>query len=350
MANDWIKMRQELFTHPRFLALTRELVYGNDSGILLYACGDALDAVLKGDETVTDIALRHVTEVALRDVAMCALLRVWCAVNAHSKVFGTDACCDGIDLLDLDSIAGFPGFGGAMAAVGWVRQEDCKGLVFPNFLEFNEPACLRASALTGAQRQARHRERKRAELMGNGVRVTKSNASNGREEKRREELGDESPKTPLARSCEDAASVPEGGEPGRRNQPTKNDAVAMTFPVVGTERGVAVHEWRLTAAAVADYAEAYPGLDVVAECRKALQWVKSDPGRRKTARGMPRFLNGWLSRATNTGRGQKLSEANPSPPRAETPIQRLARQRREEESCHRQTTLPGLTGTPPPSA
>jgi hypothetical protein len=75
--------------------------------------------------------------------------------------------------------------------------------------------------------------------------------------------------------------------------------VVMVFPTIGT----AGDSWRLRQTQVDEWQGAYPPLDVLAECRKALSWVNANPGRRKTPRGMPKFLNGWLSRAVDSGRG-----------------------------------------------
>jgi hypothetical protein len=71
-----------------------------------------------------------------------------------------------------------------------------------------------------------------------------------------------------------------------------------------------------------EYKSTYPGKDVEAELRKAAQWLKDNPNRRKTAKGMPRFLNGWLSRCNNQNSkptGQQKTETkepawnNPTP-------------------------------------
>jgi hypothetical protein len=82
----------------------------------------------------------------------------------------------------------------------------------------------------------------------------------------------------------------------------------LTFPTIGPDR-----EWVLTETQVAEWAELYPGLDVKAEARKALAWVGATPGRRKTAKGMSRFLVGWLSRAVDSGRGQRTPMRSPVP-------------------------------------
>jgi hypothetical protein len=43
-----------------------------------------------------------------------------------------------------------------------------------------------------------------------------------------------------------------------------------------------------------EYAEAYPGVNVLAECRKARQWCIDNPSERPV--NIPRFLNNWLSK------------------------------------------------------
>lgn len=74
----------------------------------------------------------------------------------------------------------------------------------------------------------------------------------------------------------------------------------LVFPVVGKE----TQSWPLTAAQVAEWRAIYPGIDVLAECRKALAWSHANPTRRKTLKGMPAFLVNWLNRAQNAaGRG-----------------------------------------------
>jgi hypothetical protein len=69
----------------------------------------------------------------------------------------------------------------------------------------------------------------------------------------------------------------------------------LTLPCVGTD----AKEYPVSEAEVAGWREAFPGVEVVAEIRKAKAWLLADPVRRKTYRGMPRFLVGWLSRTQN---------------------------------------------------
>jgi hypothetical protein len=72
----------------------------------------------------------------------------------------------------------------------------------------------------------------------------------------------------------------------------------LTFPCNGP-----VKAWRLTASKVAEYQESFPGMDILAEARKALQWIRDNPEKRKTAKGLPRFLGSWLTRANDRPAG-----------------------------------------------
>lgn len=74
----------------------------------------------------------------------------------------------------------------------------------------------------------------------------------------------------------------------------------LVFDCVGTDEKT----WPLTSGLVAEFSEAYPDLDVIAECRKAKAWCLANPRNRKTFDGMPRFLNGWLGKAQNNGAGR----------------------------------------------
>ena len=75
----------------------------------------------------------------------------------------------------------------------------------------------------------------------------------------------------------------------------------LSFPTNGSPK-----LWHLTEKQVAEWTELYPGIDVLAECRKALAWVMAN--NKKTAKGMTRYLNGWLSRTNDKPRGSKGGE------------------------------------------
>jgi uncharacterized protein YdaU (DUF1376 family) len=68
----------------------------------------------------------------------------------------------------------------------------------------------------------------------------------------------------------------------------------MTFSCTGPEK-----TWSLTQPFLDSLSADFDTLNVLAECRKAHAWNEANPGRRKTARGMPRFLAGWMTRAVS---------------------------------------------------
>lgn len=63
-------------------------------------------------------------------------------------------------------------------------------------------------------------------------------------------------------------------------------------------------EYAVTDAELAEFRAAYPRIDVVGEIRKARAWALSNPQSRKTRRGTPKFLNGWMGRATERAPAQ----------------------------------------------
>jgi hypothetical protein len=58
-------------------------------------------------------------------------------------------------------------------------------------------------------------------------------------------------------------------------------------------------EYELTQAALDQLASLYPNVDALATARRATAWLIANPKRRKTAGGMPQFLNSWFAREQN---------------------------------------------------
>jgi hypothetical protein len=103
-------------------------------------------------------------------------------------------------------------------------------------------------------------------------------------------LGSTDPQTeterePQRNSC---AEPPEDG---------RSSPAVPGFPCVGK----AAKTWDLTEVHLRELQEAYPGIDARAEALKARQWCRDNPTKRKTAKGMPRFLNGWFAKEQNRG-------------------------------------------------
>lgn len=83
--------------------------------------------------------------------------------------------------------------------------------------------------------------------------------------------------------------------PSQPRQP--DERTEYTFELEGKGKKT----WTLMQSKLSEYLESYPGLDVRAEIRKARQWIRDNPGRRKTEKGMLAFLTNWLNREQNSG-------------------------------------------------
>lgn len=148
MANDWIKMRVDLFTHPKVVRMA---------------------SALKAD--------------TLRTVG--GLMSVWSLFDAHSS----DGTLEGYTPEIVDTHLRWDGFSAAMQAVGWLAFDPANGLSLPEFDTHNGQS---------AKRRAQDADRKREVRK---VSADKADKKRTREEKRREEIkttdadasGDKSP-------------------------------------------------------------------------------------------------------------------------------------------------------------
>jgi hypothetical protein len=55
----------------------------------------------------------------------------------------------------------------------------------------------------------------------------------------------------------------------------------------------------------------YSGVDVCTEVKRARIWEDNNPSKKKTPRGVPRFLCGWMDRAQNSGQRTIRSSSEP---------------------------------------
>jgi len=281
MAGDWIKMRVWIARDPQVIAIADYLAVQR-------AFMDWLtDPVHRRcDESVYE----HVTRDVTVSVTVASLLQVWGIACDRGKADGDDLVLSHTTLDRLDTIAGTPCFGVAMASVGWALEEDQDGerarVRFPKALLYLVPTENRKQE-AHAERQRRYRERQKAK------RDAESDASSGatvapqsdaRGEERREEKKESS--TAL-RSVEDGPPLCQAAAGGPPSD--------FTFPTRGKGGG----SWTLPAAKLAEYREAYPDLDVEAELRNARQWCRDNASDRKTSGGMLRFLTNWLNRSQN---------------------------------------------------
>lgn len=85
------------------------------------------------------------------------------------------------------------------------------------------------------------------------------------------------------------------------------------FPIFRCNGKPDARRWTLSDELLAELCEAFPGVSVRGECRKAWQWIEANPSKRKTAKGMPDFLFRWMTREQNRNRSQTpLPRGRPS--------------------------------------
>lgn len=72
--------------------------------------------------------------------------------------------------------------------------------------------------------------------------------------------------------------------------------VFIRMPVIGDG------EYPVTEKQVAEWAVLFPGVNVEQSLRNQSAWLKANRTKRKTMRGMPRFITNWLTSDQNSGR------------------------------------------------
>ena len=75
--------------------------------------------------------------------------------------------------------------------------------------------------------------------------------------------------------------------------PTSNEAEPAIIEIPTNRNG---EYYPVTQKMVDDWQELYPNVNILQELRKAKGWSLSNPAKRKTFKGMSRFLNSWFSR------------------------------------------------------
>ncbi len=91
-------------------------------------------------------------------------------------------------------------------------------------------------------------------------------------------------------------------------EPEKSAPVAVVGLPTVSEGDFPIFE-----ADVAEWQPAYPGVDVVQQLASMRQWLIANPTRRKTRKGMKRFVVTWLDRRQNAGGSAPVPRATAPP-------------------------------------
>lgn len=68
-------------------------------------------------------------------------------------------------------------------------------------------------------------------------------------------------------------------------------------------------DYGITQDDVDHWKELYPAVDVMTELRKMKGWCEGNPAKRKTRRGIARFVNAWLAKEQDRGGSRKMSQS-----------------------------------------
>lgn len=114
MAENWIKMRTDLQTHPKVVLILSEICPKNN-GQISEKCPDGV----------------HVVSDRFRVIG--GLHAVWSVFDQHS----VNGELRGYTLAIMDQMVGFPGLSSAMSRVGWLIEKSTQVLVMPEFYTHN---------------------------------------------------------------------------------------------------------------------------------------------------------------------------------------------------------------------
>ena len=72
-------------------------------------------------------------------------------------------------------------------------------------------------------------------------------------------------------------------------------------------------EWQPEDEDIIQWQKTYQAVDVFQELAKMESWLDANPSKRKTSKGIKRFVNSWLSRAQDKGGSSPIKIDGPKP-------------------------------------
>jgi hypothetical protein len=174
MAGDWIKMRTNLWDHPKVAKLASAICPQNV-------------------REKSDARPQNVQRMSNRAFVIGALFRTWSLADAYTA----DGILDGYDAEMLDELVGYNGWSENLQHIGWLIVEPQR-LIVPGFTEHNGESSKRRAEDAARKKRVRKMS---AECPKN----VRENSDQRREEKRREE-NKETPLPPELNSPEFASA------------------------------------------------------------------------------------------------------------------------------------------------
>jgi hypothetical protein len=223
----------------------------------------------------------------------------WASRNCH------DGTVTGVTILSLSRAVKLPTAVAAMAKVGWLTEgkgEDGRPFIgFPkweNWLSKSAKARLQNSMNQRNARELKNSQASKAvkeshdsvtALSLSDRDKTVTTVQKSTEEKKKE--------VTKVTSCPKPAKA----DPG----PLADHGFTLSNGNLWRPTVAKIHEWQAT----------FPVMDLDAQLRLAGQWLKDNPAKRKTEKGMHRFLFAWLERAQNSNKALPLFQPSQAPKR-----------------------------------
>ena len=306
--SEFIRLEHALLTSPKFLGVLRRLNCVTHSN-----------------------ALRSVT--VTQSSVIGALAMLWLIADRNAK----DDILEKVSLNDIDAMVELPGFAAACVEVGWLKEIDGSTQLVDYSEHNGDTSRKRAMA---ARRQAAWRERHNASVThSNALHNADERYSNAKKKKKRKKNISKTD-TPLSSGDKSPSdnSVLVSAVVSDTTPEAPPEPAILEFPTNGP-----IRTWHLTQRQIDEWSGLYPRLDILAECRKALAWVQAN--QRKTAKGMPRFLNSWLARSCDR---MPLKPTIPAKGRSMTAQEIEAASRPFIQTFYKSNELAGTNGVHPP--
>lgn len=144
-------------------------------------------------------------------------------------------------------------------------------------------------------RQKRYRDRQKA---------SRNDNSDVTQPSRDGEVTPQDTETDTDISEANASSCPEP----EKSAPVVVSPTAIELPCVSGD------PFPITEADVTEWREAFPAVDIRQQLAAMRSWLNANPTRRKTRKGMRRFVVSWLDRKQNSGQAPPASRSGAAPP------------------------------------
>ncbi|MCD7824576.1 MAG: hypothetical protein LUH14_01190 [Clostridiaceae bacterium] len=168
---------------------------------------------------------------------------------------------------------------GKLAAVGLVRVYEAQGRPY-------------LQLVTWADHQRIRNQKSKYPEFAHDCKLLLSNDSNGQQET---VMDNKCVRNPIqSESKSESESNPDiCSEPQAAAEPEEMPVITLLLNTG--------EEYRVMQKDVEEWMGLYPAVDVMQELRSMKGWCLANPTKRKTARGVTRFINSWLAKAQNSG-------------------------------------------------